>query len=80
MEIYFATFGSDQLPGFKVDPLKTAVYIPDEPEHILRLALREPPFNNGYCTTYPMHQFEEMQRKHNTQLLTLDELMKLHKG
>ena len=73
--IYFATFGSSQLTAFNINPITTAVFIPNQPEYKLREVLQKPPFDNKYCTTYPMSAFPDMKDKYNMKLLTLDELM-----
>jgi len=72
---YFATFGSDQLQNFNVNPMK--VMLTSNNEHTLRTRLQKPPFNNNYCTTYPIERASEMIKKYNMQLYTIEELLKL---
>jgi len=80
MTNYFATFGSGQLEGFKtINPMKTAVTKEGYTEEQLREELRKPPFNNKYCTTYPLiEEFEKMNRKWGVLMYDLDELKAYH--
>ena len=59
---YFATFGSNQLEEFDVNPMKPMVYIPGASENELRQRLREEPFNNHYCTSYPINEYKNMKK------------------
>lgn len=78
-KVFFATFGSDHLSEFNIRPMSIMVYIPDEPEHVLRQRLNKPPFNNQYCTTYPIDHAEQMIKKYEMTLYTMDELLRLKK-
>jgi len=71
----FATFGGSQLEGFNVDnPMKVAVSKEGLTEDELRAELRKPPFDNKYCTTYPIAEFEAMADKWQVKMYDLDEL------
>ena len=72
---YFATFGSSQLKDFDVDPMTVMVYIAGSNEEELRTRLRAKPFNNDYCTSYPINRAIEMPK---SKLISLDELLRLH--
>lgn len=71
----FATFGSDHLPNFHINSMKVILVAEDESE--LRQRLQEEPFNNHYCTTYPISQSQDMQDKYGMVEITLDELLRL---
>jgi len=68
---YFATFGSSQLEFSNLNPMKTAVTIEGATEEELRQKLREHPFNNKYCTTYPMEKFEAMNKEWGVEMYNL---------
>ena len=72
---YFATFGSDHLEKFDVNPMKVMVGIKGATEDMLRATLREKPFNNKYCTTYRIEKAEEFSKSYGTKLYELEELM-----
>jgi len=71
----FATFGSSQLVGFNINPMRVAVVIDGATEDELRARLKEEPFNNKYCTTYPERMLEDMKEKYGMVTLTVDELI-----
>lgn len=72
---HFATFGGSQLEGFKVgNPMKVAVMKEGLTDDELRAELRKPPFNNEYCTTYPLERFEAMSKNYGVAMYDLDEL------
>lgn len=76
---YFATFGSNQLEFFElggVSPLHIGVYLKDGSEDELRERLQEPPFNNRYCTSYPVEKWDKMSRQFNMILVDIDEVAK----
>ena len=76
MSSHFATFGGGQLQGFNVaNPMKIAVAKEGLTEDELRAELRKEPFNNEYCTTYPMNKFQDMADKYDMVLVDLDELI-----
>ncbi len=74
---HFATFGGSQLPTFDVNPMKVMLVTDDEAK--LRETLRETPFNNGYCTTYPISYADGMERDYDMYQITLDELLRLER-
>lgn len=76
---YFATFGGLHLEGFaiKVSPMKIAVTKNGYSENELRAELRKPPFNNNYCTTYPMEDYEAMAVRYAVVMYDLDILKDL---
>jgi len=75
---HYATFGSGQLQGFNVaNPCKVAVTKEGLTEDELRAELRKEPFNNNYCTTYPMDMFQAMADQWNVVMYDLDELRSL---
>jgi len=71
---YFATFGSGQLEFTDLYPLAVMAVLPGGTEEELRQALREPPFNNEYCMTYPIDRAERMRTKFGMSTLTIDEI------
>lgn len=72
---YFATFGSSQLDDFDINPMSVMVGIPKAKEMELRTRLQQEPFNNRYCTTYPILRAKRMEQEFNMKLYTLDELL-----
>ena len=74
---YFATFGSGQLEGFSVNPMKVAVHMGCCSEGVLRGRLNKPPFNNRYCTTYPIERFAEMEDLWEMKMYSMEDLLKL---
>jgi len=71
----FATFGSEQLDGFDVNPMKTMVGVKGATENMLRAILRQKPFDNKYCTTYKIERAEEFEKDYGCKLYELSELM-----
>jgi len=72
---HFATFGNCHLEGFKnINPMKMAVTKEGLTEGDLREELQKPPFNNNYCTTYPIAKFKEMADKWYLDMYDLDDL------
>ena len=69
----FATFGGEQLEGFDVNPMKVALVAMDEVS--LRARLRQPPFDNNYCTTYPIRKLAGMKSKYDMVKYTMAELL-----
>jgi hypothetical protein len=75
MNASFATFGSNHLVGFDINPMKVMLVHSNEKE--LREILRQEPFNNQYCTTYPISEADRMANMFGMKAITLDELLKL---
>ena len=71
---HFATFGSSQLAFTKLYPMSICAVLPGGTEEELREVLREEPFNNRYCTTYPISQFEDMRTNFGMYQLTVEEI------
>ena len=71
---HFATFGGGQLETFNVNPM--LVMLVTDNEESLRATLREAPFNNQYCTTYPMSYAQDMIDNYDMFEVTLDELLR----
>jgi len=76
---HFATFGSEQLVGFDINPTTVGVYLDYATENELRARLNQEPFNNKYCTIYPISRFGEMSSKYGVCMYELEELLKLFK-
>ena len=74
---HFATFGGGQLETFNVNPM--LVMLVTDNEESLRATLREAPFNNQYCTTYPIEHAERMANDYDMFEVTLDELLRLER-
>jgi len=74
---HFATFGGSQLRTFDVKPMSIMLVTDNEAE--LRQTLNEPPFNNGYCTTYPISYAEDMELNYGMYQITLAELLRLER-
>jgi len=74
-ETHFATFGGGQLETFDIDPMN--VILITENEEALREQLRQPPFDNKYCTTYPISYADEMEKKYGMKRITIEELLLL---
>jgi len=73
----FASFGSGQLIGFNVIPMKVILVAEDEGK--LRERLREAPFDNEYCTTYPIGKASTFINEWDCEAYTLDELLSLQR-
>ena len=71
---HFATFGSSQLDFTNLNPMKVAVKIDGATEDELRAELQRHPFNNRYCTTYPMSMFKQMHDDWGLELYNLKDL------
>ncbi len=71
---HFATFGGGQLTFTKLNPMRIMAVLADSGEQELRAALREPPFNNKYCTTYPISELPRMIEEYDMYVLTLNEI------
>ena len=74
---YFATFGSGQLEGLELgglSPLDIGVYLKGATEEELRERLRQEPFNNRYCTSYPIERWDKMSKQFNMVLVDIEEL------
>ena len=71
---HFATFGGSQLAFTKLNPMSICAILPGGTEGELREALQQPPFDNKYCTTYPISEFERMESDFGMYMLTLDEI------
>ena len=76
MEAYthFATFGSDHLKDFGINP--TEIMLVTDDEQKLREILRQEPFNNQYFTTYPISYGKKMEEKYGMKFITLGDLIK----
>lgn len=75
MNKYIITFGSGQLLGFQVNPLKVALIIEADNEN----SARQKVFNfygigSKFCTSYPYSKIEEFKTKFNMREYTLDDL------
>jgi len=71
---HFATFGGSQLSFTKLHPMKIMAVLPGGTEEELRASLREYPFNNQYCTTYPISEMARMEDAYSMYALTVDEI------
>ena len=72
---YFATFGSDHLSTFNINPLKVMVYVPYASETELCKQLQESPINNHYCTIYPIDRGPAREKQFGTYLISYDDLL-----
>ena len=72
---HFATFGGGQLETFNVNPM--LVMLVTDNEESLRATLREAPFNNQYCTTYPISYAQGMTDNYDMFEVTLNELLRM---
>ena len=71
---HFATFGGSQLGFTKLNPMDIAAVLPGATEGELRAELNTHPFNNRYCTTYPISEFNRMEEEFGMRILTIDEI------
>lgn len=78
-DAWFATFGSDHLTEFNVNPMKVMLVLGNGNTSCmdLRDTLQLPPFNNRYCTTYPIEEAEHMNQFWDMEIYTLEELLSL---
>ena len=77
---HFATFGGSQLEGFNVHPMNVMVTMRGSTEGELRQRLTEEPFDNKYCTTYPISEAARMTKDFNMKLIDIDVLLSLRVG
>jgi len=75
MPTHFATFGSSQLEGFNINPMKVMLTIPGTTEEQLRAVLQCHPFNGKFCTTYPISEADRMSMDYGLVQYTLQELV-----
>ena len=75
---HFATFGSSQL-GFQTElnPMRVALALPGATENELRAELNKAPFDNRYCTTYPIEEFERMAKDYGMVMYDLKDVRSL---
>jgi len=76
---YFATFGSDQLEDFEFPGGSTSVMLVSttgQTENEFRASLTVEPFNNQYCTTYPLEEAHRMHVDYGMCEYSLAELYK----
>ena len=72
---FFVTFCGNNLKGFRVKPLQTALLAKDLQE--LKELLAKEPFNNGYCAIYAIDELKEMIIDWKIAPFILDELLSL---
>ena len=74
---HFATFGSCQLLNFRIRPMNVILLSGEMTEEEFRERLRQEPFNNAYCTTYPIDKAAEMEDLFGMVKISLEDLLKL---
>jgi len=72
---FFATFGGNNLKGFRVKPLQTALLAKDLQG--LKELLAKKPFSNKYCAIYGIDELKEMIIDWKIAPFILDELLSL---
>jgi len=72
---YFASFGGNNLEGFRVHPLKVVLLATDL-QKIKNILLREP-FNGRYCAIYDIKDLKEDIKRWRVTPFVLDELLPL---
>jgi len=76
-EQYIASFGSDHLKDYNVNPLSTIIIIEGVDENSARETLVEL-IGTKFCTTYPIDMLKSLQDKFELDVYTLEELKTLH--
>jgi len=79
MNKFFATFGGGQLKDFDVKPMDVMLLSGEDNEGMFRMKLRQEPFNNEYCTTYPIDRAAGMMDDYGMTTYTMNELLERHK-
>jgi len=72
---FFATFGGNNLKGFRVKPLQTALLGKDLQK--LKELLSKEPFNNKYCAIYSIDELKKMIIDWKIAPFMLEELLSL---
>lgn len=59
MSKYIFTFGSNQLPNFRANPMKVMLVIKADNESIAKNIVFDSPIGNKFCTSYPYDEYAQ---------------------